>query len=108
MCTAFSAIQAINIMPGKRDPEIVAREQTAGRLHLAWCCQMYRRQVARGAYFLHPLEARDPFVGVVNRHERFIDDITGQPLNPELCRSARRKEIDDFRSKGGQDRETTH
>ena len=31
----------------------------------------------------------DPFLGVVNRHERFIDDNTGQPLNPELCRVAR-------------------
>ena len=35
MCTAFSAIQAIINIPGKRDPEIVAREQVAGRLHLA-------------------------------------------------------------------------
>ena len=47
-----------------------------------------------------PLEAHEPFVGVVNRHERFIDDITGQPLNPKLCWSARRMEIDNFRSKG--------
>ena len=47
-----------------------------------------------------PIEARDPFVGVVNRHERVIDDITGQPLNPELCRIARQKEIDYFRNKG--------
>ena len=53
MCNVFSAIQAINNIPGKRDPAIVAREQAAGRLHLAWCCQMYRRQAARGAYFLH-------------------------------------------------------
>ena len=47
-----------------------------------------------------PLEARDPFVGVVKRHLRFIDDITGQPQIPELCRVARRKKIDYFRSKG--------
>ena len=34
MCTAFSAIQAINDIPGKRDPFIIAREKAAGRLHL--------------------------------------------------------------------------
>ena len=39
-------------------------------------------------------------MGVVNRHERFIDNITGQPLNPELCRIARKKELDYFHSKG--------
>ena len=42
----------------------------------------------------------DPFVGMVNRHERFVDDITGQPLNPGLCRIARQKELDYFVSKG--------
>ena len=42
----------------------------------------------------------DPFVGAVSRHERFVDDITGQPLDPELCRIARKKEIDYFQSKG--------
>ena len=53
-----------------------------------------------GGVFGGPLEEHDPLIGVVNRHERFIDDITGQPLNPELCRIARRKEIDYFRSRG--------
>ena len=53
MCTAFSAIQAINNIPGKRDPLIVAREQAAGRLHLDWFCYLYRKQISRGAYFLH-------------------------------------------------------
>ena len=47
-----------------------------------------------------PLGGFDPFVGVVNRHERFVDDITGQPLNPDLCRAARQKELDYFVSKG--------
>ena len=37
---------------------------------------------------------------MVNRHEKFIDDITGQPLNPELCRIARKKELDYYHSKG--------
>ena len=32
-----------------------------------------------------PNDIDDPFLGVANRHERFIDDIIGQPLNPELC-----------------------
>ena len=39
-------------------------------------------------------------MGVVKSHERFSDDITGQPLNPEICRLARQKEIDYFRSQG--------
>ena len=30
----------------------------------------------------------------------FVDDLTGLPLPPELCRAARKKEIDYFRSKG--------
>ena len=34
-----------------------------------------------------------------NRHERFVDDLTGLPLDPELCRAARRKELDYFESK---------
>ena len=37
---------------------------------------------------------------MVDRHERYIDDITGQPLNPELCRIALKKELDYFHSKG--------
>ena len=37
---------------------------------------------------------------MANRHEKFVDDLTGQPLNPDLCRIARQKEIDYFRSKG--------
>ena len=37
---------------------------------------------------------------MANRHERYIDDITGQPLKPELCRIARKKELDYFHSKG--------
>ena len=42
----------------------------------------------------------DSLFSVGSRHERFIDDITKQPLDPELCRIARRKEIDYFKSKG--------
>ena len=32
--------------------------------------------------------------------DRFIDDLTGLPLPPELCRAARQKEISYFRAKG--------
>ena len=33
------------------------------------------------------------------RHNRFIDDLTGQPLPEELCRAARQTELDYFTSK---------
>ena len=33
-------------------------------------------------------------------NERFVDDITGQPLDPILCRAARKKEMDYVKSKG--------
>ena len=33
-------------------------------------------------------------------HDRFVDDLTGLPLPPELCRAARQKEIAYFRAKG--------
>ena len=32
-------------------------------------------------------------------HERYVGDITGQPLSPELCRKARATEPDYFRDK---------
>ena len=32
--------------------------------------------------------------------DRYMDDLTGLPLPEELCRAARKKEIDYFRSKG--------
>ena len=51
MCTAFSHIQNLN--KAKRDPTIVEQELTRARVHLYWCCHLYRKQVDRGAYFLH-------------------------------------------------------
>ena len=36
---------------------------------------------------------------MANKGDRFVDDITGQPLPPELCREARRLEVDCFKSK---------
>ena len=51
MCTAFSTWQFINNT--KRDPNIVAREKAAGRMHLAWVCKMYLKQIQAGRFFLH-------------------------------------------------------
>ena len=51
MRTAFSNIQNLNKM--KRDPKIVAAELGKAREHLKWCCALYKKQVERGAYFLH-------------------------------------------------------
>ena len=34
------------------------------------------------------------------QNDRFVDEITGLPLNEALCRAARQKEIDYFNSKG--------
>ena len=41
------------------------------------------------------------FAGVLkpSRHERYVDDITGQPLCPELCKKARATELEYFRDK---------
>ena len=36
-------------------------------------------------------------------NERFVDDLTGLPLPPDLCRAARKKELDYFKSKGAWD-----
>ena len=32
--------------------------------------------------------------------DRYVDDLTGLPLPPDLCRAARRKELEYFKSKG--------
>ena len=37
---------------------------------------------------------------IAGRPDRFMDDLTGLPLIPELCRAARKQEIDYFKSKG--------
>ena len=37
---------------------------------------------------------------IAGRPDRFMDDITGLPLIPDLCRAARRKEVEFFKSKG--------
>ena len=42
----------------------------------------------------------DSILAAASQNERYVDDITGQPLPPELCREARRVEVEYFRSKG--------
>ena len=51
MCTAFSTWQYIN--DKKRDPVVVESEKKAGRVHLAWMCKLYLKQMAAGRLFLH-------------------------------------------------------
>ena len=53
-----------------------------------------QRGIKPGGAMCGPNDIDDPFLGVADRHERFIHDFTGQPLNPELCRIARRKALD--------------
>ena len=38
-------------------------------------------------------------LAVAGRSDKFVDDLTGQPLPPDLCREARRVEILYFRDK---------
>ena len=46
-----------------------------------------------------PTESGVLKVGWANRHERFVDDLTGQPLPPDLCRAARATELAYFKDK---------
>ena len=51
---------------------------------------------------VHFMDGSDfDFAGVlkVNRHERYVEDLTGQPLSQELCRKATASELDYFRGK---------
>ena len=51
MCTAFCHLQNINFK--RMDPERVRKILTRARLHLAFCCELYRIQVAEGRHFIH-------------------------------------------------------
>ena len=51
LCTAFSTWQFIN--DKKRDPKVVESEKKAGRVHLAWMCKLYIKQMSEGRLFLH-------------------------------------------------------
>ena len=51
MCMAFSHLQNLN--KAKRDPRVVEQELVRAWVHLAWCCKLYKKQIDRGAYFLH-------------------------------------------------------
>ena len=35
----------------------------------------------------------------MSRHEKYMDDLTGQPLPQKLCEAGRKKELDYFQSK---------
>ena len=50
-CTPFSNIQNLN--KARRSAEDIENEKAEARIHLAWCCKLYRAQIERGAYFLH-------------------------------------------------------
>ena len=52
-----------------------------------------QRGIKPGGVIGGQTEMLDPFLGKVNRHERFVDDIIGQPLAPK-------KELDYFHRKG--------
>ena len=45
-------------------------------------------------------EACDWHALIASRPDRFMDDLAGLPLVPDLCRAARQKEIDYFEAKG--------
>ena len=51
MCTAFSHLHNLN--KNRRDLEVMERELVEARLQFSWCCHLYRKHRARGAYFLH-------------------------------------------------------
>ena len=51
-CTAFS-IWNHGINYKKIDPEAVRQLLNDGRQHLRFACSLYRRQIARGKFFLH-------------------------------------------------------
>ena len=42
----------------------------------------------------------DAILAAAMKQDKFVDDTTGQPLLPELCREARKLEVDYFKSKG--------
>ena len=51
MCTALLHTQ--NLSKAKRDPAAVEQELIRARVHLHLCCHLYRKQMDRGAVFLH-------------------------------------------------------
>ena len=51
MCTAFSALQALSAH--RRTPEENRRLLVEAEVHLRFCCELYERQLKRGAFFVH-------------------------------------------------------
>ena len=58
-----------------------------------------RAKAPRAPCFGRTLGEED-VLSIHQRDDRFVDDLTGLPLPPELCKAARQKEIDYFKSKG--------
>ncbi len=51
MCRMFSALQ--HLSKGKGNVQEKERLLLEGKVHLAFCCQLYLDQIARGKFFLH-------------------------------------------------------
>ena len=62
-------------------------------------CSFVRQGSCRQSARCAPLTDA-PALKFSNMNERYVDDLTGLPLVPELCVGARKKEIDYFKSKG--------
>ena len=72
MCTRWCSWQHINAH--RRDPRVVTKEKEAGRMHLAWMCKLYRRQVAAGRLFLHERPG-----SATSWQERCVLDVLAEP-----------------------------
>ena len=82
-CTPYFQIQAIN--KARRDPKDVERELIAGRVHIDFCCALYRRQIARGANFLHEhppgaSSRKEPRIQAILQHKG-VRRVRGGPVS---------------------------
>ena len=88
-CTDFSLWNA-NLNHGKLDAEEVARRRKLARLHLAFVVKLYRKQLARGAHFLHEHPA-----SATSWEEPCMQELLGQPgvstVVGHMCRQGMRR-----------------
>ena len=82
-CTEFSQLQALN--KNKRDPETMQASYEEAKKHLWVACKSYKRQMARGRYFLH----EHPH-GASSWHEPEVEDILRKEgvlrVTGDMCR----------------------
>ena len=52
-CTAFGTLFGLNKARGHMNPEEVRRKEIEGRIHLAFCMELYEIQIKASRYFLH-------------------------------------------------------